>query len=40
VKLEALQEAARARTIELSIQGIASSEEIAAAIDMAHASGA
>ena len=40
VKLEALQEAARARNIELSIQRIASSEEIAAAIDMAHASGA
>jgi putative tryptophan/tyrosine transport system substrate-binding protein len=40
VKLEALQEAARARNIELSIQRIASGEEIAAAIDMAHASGA
>jgi putative ABC transport system substrate-binding protein len=40
VKLEALQEAARARDIELSIQRIASGEEIAAAIDMAHASGA
>jgi putative ABC transport system substrate-binding protein len=40
VKLEALQESARARNIELSIQRIASGEEIAAAIDMAHASGA
>jgi putative ABC transport system substrate-binding protein len=38
-KLEALQEAARARNIELSIYRIASGEEIAAAIDMAHASG-
>jgi putative ABC transport system substrate-binding protein len=40
VKLEALQESARARNIELSIQRIASGEEIAEAIDMAHASGA
>jgi putative ABC transport system substrate-binding protein len=40
VKLEALQEAARARNIELSIQRIASGEEIGAAIDRAHASGA
>jgi putative tryptophan/tyrosine transport system substrate-binding protein len=40
VKLEALQEAARARDIELSIQRIASGEKIAAAIDRAHASGA
>jgi len=37
-KLEALQEAARARKIELSVYRIASGEEIAAAIDMAHAS--
>jgi putative ABC transport system substrate-binding protein len=40
VKLEALQEAARARNIELSIYRIAKGEEIAAAIDMAKASGA
>jgi putative ABC transport system substrate-binding protein len=40
VKLEALQEAARARNIELSIQRIASGDEIAAAIDRTHASGA
>ena len=40
VKLEALQEAARARNIELSIYRIASGEEIAAAIDTAKASGA
>ena len=40
VKLEALQEAARARDIELSIERIASGEKIAAAIDRAHASGA
>ena len=33
-----MQEAARARDIELSIQRIASGDEIAAAIDMAHAS--
>jgi putative tryptophan/tyrosine transport system substrate-binding protein len=39
-KLYALQEAARARDIELSIHRIARSEEIAAAIDMAQASGA
>jgi putative ABC transport system substrate-binding protein len=39
-KLDALQEAARARNIELSIQRIARGEEIAAAIDMARASGA
>jgi putative tryptophan/tyrosine transport system substrate-binding protein len=36
----ALQEAARARNIELSIHRIARSEEIAAAIDMAQVSGA
>ena len=35
-----LQEAARARNVELSIHRIARREEIAAAIDMAHASGA
>jgi putative ABC transport system substrate-binding protein len=39
-KLGALQEAARARSIELSIQQIAASDEIAAAIDMAKSSGA
>jgi putative ABC transport system substrate-binding protein len=39
-KLEALQDAARGRNIDLSIHRIARSEEIAAAIDMAHASGA
>lgn len=39
-KLYALQEAARARDIELSIHRIARSEEITAAIDMAQASGA
>jgi putative ABC transport system substrate-binding protein len=39
-KLYALQEAARARNIELSIHRIARSEEITAAIDMAQASGA
>jgi putative tryptophan/tyrosine transport system substrate-binding protein len=39
-KLDALREAARARNIELSIQVVAKDEEIAAAIDMAHASGA
>jgi putative ABC transport system substrate-binding protein len=39
-KLDALQEAARARSIELSIYRIARSEEIAAAIDKAAASGA
>ena len=40
VGLEALQEAARARNIELSIHRIASGEEIAAAIDAAQVSGA
>jgi putative tryptophan/tyrosine transport system substrate-binding protein len=40
VKLEALQEAARARNIELSIYRIAKGDEIVAAINMAHASGA
>ena len=39
-KLNALKEAARARNVELSIHQIASGEEIAAALDMAHASGA
>ena len=39
-KLDALQEAARARNIELSIHRVARGEEIAAAIDMAQASGA
>ena len=39
-KLDALQEAARARNIELSIHRIAKGEEIAAAIDAAKASGA
>jgi putative ABC transport system substrate-binding protein len=39
-QLDALQEAARARGIELSIHRIARGEEIAAAIDMAKASGA
>ena len=39
-KLDALQEAARARNIALSIHRIARSEEIAAAIDKAEASGA
>jgi putative tryptophan/tyrosine transport system substrate-binding protein len=39
-KFYALQEAARARNIELSIHRIARGEEIAAAIDMARASGA
>ena len=39
-KLDALQEAARARNIALSIHRIARSEEIAAAIDKAGASGA
>ena len=38
-KLNEMQEAARARNIELSIHRVASGEEIAAAIDMAHASG-
>ena len=40
VKLEALQEAARAHNIEFSIHRIAKGEEIAAAIDSAQASGA
>jgi putative tryptophan/tyrosine transport system substrate-binding protein len=39
-KLGALQEAARARNVELSIHRIAKGEEIAGAIDMAQASGA
>jgi putative ABC transport system substrate-binding protein len=39
-KLEALQEAARAKNVELSIYRIARGEEIAPAIDTAHASGA
>jgi putative tryptophan/tyrosine transport system substrate-binding protein len=39
-KLEALQQAARAHNVELSIYRIAKGEEIAAAIDSAHASGA
>ena len=39
-KLDVLREAARARNIELSIHRIAGGEEIAAAIDMAQASGA
>ena len=39
-KARALQEAARARNIDLSIHRIAKDSEIAAAIDMAHASGA
>ena len=39
-KLDALQEAARARNVELSIHQIGRGEEIASAIDMAHASGA
>ena len=39
-KLDVLREAARARNIELSIHRIARGEEIAAAIDMAQASGA
>jgi putative tryptophan/tyrosine transport system substrate-binding protein len=39
-KLDALQEAARARDIELSIYRVASAQEIAAAIDTAKASGA
>jgi putative ABC transport system substrate-binding protein len=40
IKLDALEEAARTRNVELSIHRIASGAEIAAAIDMAHASGA
>jgi putative ABC transport system substrate-binding protein len=39
-KLDALKEAARARNVELSIHHISGAEEIAAAIDKAHASGA
>jgi ABC-type uncharacterized transport system substrate-binding protein len=39
-KLDALQEAARARNIELSIYRVASGQEIAAALDTAKASGA
>jgi putative ABC transport system substrate-binding protein len=39
-KLQALQEAARARNVELSIHRIANPEEISAAIDAAKASGA
>ena len=39
-KLATLQEAARARNVELSIHQVASGAEIAAAIDTAHASGA
>jgi putative tryptophan/tyrosine transport system substrate-binding protein len=39
-QLEALQDAARARNIELSIHRIAKPEDIAAAINMANASGA
>jgi putative tryptophan/tyrosine transport system substrate-binding protein len=39
-QLEALREAARARNVELSIHRIAKPEEIAAAINMANASGA
>jgi putative tryptophan/tyrosine transport system substrate-binding protein len=39
-KLEALQEAARARNIEFSIHRVAKGEEIAAAIESAQASGA
>ena len=39
-KLGALQQAARARNVELSIHRIAKAEEIAAAIEMAQASGA
>jgi putative ABC transport system substrate-binding protein len=39
-ELDALQQAARARNIELSIHRIAKSEEIASAIDLAKKSGA
>ena len=39
-KLQALQDAARARGVELSIHRVASAEEITAAIDTAKASGA
>ena len=40
VKLEALQEAARAKNVEFSIHRVAKGEEIAAAIESAQASGA
>jgi putative tryptophan/tyrosine transport system substrate-binding protein len=40
VAKDTLQEAARARNVELSIHQVASGAEIAAAIDTAHASGA
>jgi len=40
VKLEVLQEAARARNVALSIYQVAKGDEIVAAIDTAHASGA
>jgi putative ABC transport system substrate-binding protein len=39
-KIEAMQEAARAHNVELSIYRVASGEEIAPAIDTAHAAGA
>ena len=39
-KLDALQQAARAHNVEFSIHRVARAEEIAAAIDSAHASGA
>jgi putative ABC transport system substrate-binding protein len=39
-KLDALGEAARSRNVKLSIHQISRGEEIAAAIDMSHASGA
>jgi putative tryptophan/tyrosine transport system substrate-binding protein len=39
-KLDALQEAARARDVELSVHRVTKGEEIALAIDKAHASGA
>jgi putative tryptophan/tyrosine transport system substrate-binding protein len=39
-KARALQEAARAHNVELSIYGITRGEEVAAAVDKAHASGA
>jgi putative ABC transport system substrate-binding protein len=39
-KLEAMQEAARGHNVELSIYRVARAEEIASAIDTAHASGA
>ena len=40
VKLEALQEAARARNVTLSIYRVTKGDEIVAAIETAHASGA